>query len=160
MRIKFQQLRHKHHKHHEHHHHHHHHNLEGEHHHDEHHEHYEYISDFCIEEDCLCGDESPVVSAIVTLIVNLAILYMGNFASMISVEWISKTVSKLDLVIRGSAEAWDSSFEGAEEGQTIKDLPFYVLGFFIDNNGVNYFYDDKASASLLELNTVTYNGIN
>lgn len=45
-----------------------------------------------------CLTESPVVSAIVTLIVNLAILYMGNFAGMISVEWISKIVSKLDLV--------------------------------------------------------------
>ena len=81
-------------------------------------------------------------------------------AGVICAEVSASGVSKLDLVIRGSAEAWDSSFEGAEEGQTIKDLPFYVLGFFIDNNGVNYFYDDKASASLLELNTVTYNGIN
>lgn len=45
-----------------------------------------------------CLTESPVVSAIVTFVVNLTILYLGTFTNMISIEWIAKIVSKLDLV--------------------------------------------------------------
>jgi hypothetical protein len=80
-------------------------------------------------------------------------------AGAICAEVSASGVSKLDLVIRGSAEAWDSSFEGASEGQTIKDLPFYVLGFFTDGNGTSYFYGEKSSSTLLDLDTITYNSI-
>ena len=103
MRIKFQQLRHKHHKHHEHHHHHHHHNLEGEHHHDEHHEHYEYISDFCIEEDCLCGDESPVVSAIKHTVKIYLVIFVVTFLLNLVID-----LAGLDIIaeVVGKAGVW------------------------------------------------------
>ena len=42
--------------------------------------------------------ESSVVSAIVTLIVNILVLYMSNFASMVSVEWVAKIFEKLAFV--------------------------------------------------------------
>ena len=38
--------------------------------------------------------ESAVISAILTLLVNILALYMSNFASMIKVEWIAKLVEK------------------------------------------------------------------
>lgn len=38
--------------------------------------------------------ESPVVSAILTLVVNILALYMSNFASMINISWISKIAEK------------------------------------------------------------------
>jgi len=42
--------------------------------------------------------ESSVVSAIITLIVNILVLYMSNFASMVQVEWIAKIFEKLAFV--------------------------------------------------------------
>lgn len=33
--------------------------------------------------------ESPVISAILTLVINILVLYMSNFASMIKVSWIA-----------------------------------------------------------------------
>ncbi len=38
--------------------------------------------------------ESSVVSAIITLIVNILVLYMSNFASMVSAEWLAKVFEK------------------------------------------------------------------
>lgn len=38
--------------------------------------------------------ESSVVSAILTLVVNIVVLYMSSFASMINVEWLSKIIEK------------------------------------------------------------------
>ncbi len=39
--------------------------------------------------------ESSVVSAILTLVINILVLYMSNFAQMISVQWIATAVEKL-----------------------------------------------------------------
>lgn len=38
--------------------------------------------------------ESSVISAILTLVINILVLYMSNFASMINVSWISKIIEK------------------------------------------------------------------
>ena len=38
--------------------------------------------------------ESPVISAILTLVINILVLYMSNFASMINVSWIATVVEK------------------------------------------------------------------
>ena len=38
--------------------------------------------------------ESPVISAILTLVINILVLYMSNFASMIKVSWIATVVEK------------------------------------------------------------------
>ncbi len=38
--------------------------------------------------------ESSVISAILTLVINILVLYMSNFASMINVSWISKVIEK------------------------------------------------------------------
>lgn len=38
--------------------------------------------------------ESSVISAIITLLVNILVLYMSNFAGMINVEWIAKAFEK------------------------------------------------------------------
>lgn len=42
--------------------------------------------------------ESAVVSAILTLVINVLVLYMSGFAQMISVEWIAKIVEKLAFI--------------------------------------------------------------
>ena len=42
--------------------------------------------------------ESSVVSAIITLIVNILVLYMSNFASMVSVEWLATVFEKLAFI--------------------------------------------------------------
>lgn len=38
--------------------------------------------------------ESSVISAILTLVVNILVLYMTNFASMINISWLSKIAEK------------------------------------------------------------------
>ena len=38
--------------------------------------------------------ESSVISAILTLVINILVLYMSNFASMINVSWIATVVEK------------------------------------------------------------------
>lgn len=38
--------------------------------------------------------ESSVISAILTLLVNILVLYMSNFASMIKVEWLASVIEK------------------------------------------------------------------
>lgn len=38
--------------------------------------------------------ESPVVSAILTLVINILVLYMSNFADMINVTWIAEIIKK------------------------------------------------------------------
>lgn len=48
--------------------------------------------------------ESPIVSVILTLVVNILILYMDSFASMISVGWISNIASKMAFV--GAVESF------------------------------------------------------
>ena len=100
LRIKYQQLMHKHqhsHSHTEHHHHHH--NLEGEHHHAEHHEHNEYISDFCIEEDCHGCEQHPAVAAFVHTLKIYLVIFVVTFLlnlmiDLAGVEIIAEVVSK------------------------------------------------------------------
>ncbi|MBQ7726749.1 MAG: ABC transporter permease [Clostridia bacterium] len=38
--------------------------------------------------------ESAVISAILTLVINILVLYMSNFASMVKVEWIANILEK------------------------------------------------------------------
>ena len=105
MRIKFQQHKHRHTHHHEHahgQHHHHHHNLEGEHHHSEHHEHHEYISDFCIEEDCHGCEQSPVKAALVHTVKIYLVIFVVTFLlnlviDLAGLEIIEEVVSKAGL---------------------------------------------------------------
>lgn len=42
--------------------------------------------------------ESAVISAILTLVINILILYMGNFASLVNVQWLSNLFSKLAFI--------------------------------------------------------------
>jgi len=42
--------------------------------------------------------ESSVVSAILTLVINILVLYMSNFAQMIGVEWIATAIEKLAFI--------------------------------------------------------------
>ncbi len=42
--------------------------------------------------------ESSVVSAILTLVVNILVLYMANFAEMVKISWIAKIFEKLAFV--------------------------------------------------------------
>ncbi|MBQ7815802.1 MAG: arsenic efflux protein [Oscillospiraceae bacterium] len=103
MRIKYQQHKQKHHEHHHEHahgeHHHHHHNLEGEHHHGEHHEHNEYISDFCIEEDCHGCEHSSVKAALVHTVKIYLVIFVVTFLlnlviDLAGLEIIEEVVSK------------------------------------------------------------------
>ena len=101
MRIRYQQFkrRHQHHEHHHEHHHHHHFNNDGEHHHDEHHEHHEYISDFCIEEDCHGCEQSPVKAAFIhTLKIYLVIFVITFLLNLVidlaGLEIIEEVVGK------------------------------------------------------------------
>lgn len=45
-----------------------------------------------------CLTESSVISAILTLVINLLTLYMTSFAQIISVEWISTVLSKMAFI--------------------------------------------------------------
>lgn len=42
--------------------------------------------------------ESSVVSAVLTLFINILVLYMSSLADMISVEWISKIIEKMAFI--------------------------------------------------------------
>lgn len=42
--------------------------------------------------------ESPVVSAILTLVINIVVLYMADFADMIPVKWIATVIEKLAFI--------------------------------------------------------------
>ncbi len=42
--------------------------------------------------------ESSVVSAILTLVINILVLYMSNFAQMIGVQWIATAIEKLAFI--------------------------------------------------------------
>lgn len=42
--------------------------------------------------------ESSVVSAILTLVINILVLYMSSFASMINVEWLANIVEKASFI--------------------------------------------------------------
>jgi ABC-2 type transport system permease protein len=42
--------------------------------------------------------ESSVVSAILTLVINILLLYISNFVEMISVSWIAAVVEKLAII--------------------------------------------------------------
>lgn len=55
--------------------------------------------------------ESPVISAILTLVINILVLYMSNFASMIKVSWIATVVEKA---------AFISAFENFGENITVR----------------------------------------
>ena len=100
MRIKYQQHRHiSHHGHSHGEHHHHHHNAEGEHHHSEHHDHHEYISDFCIEEDCHGCEQSPVKAALVHTVKIYLVIFVVTFLlnlviDLAGLEIIEEVVSK------------------------------------------------------------------
>ena len=41
-----------------------------------------------------CLTESPVVSAILTLVINIVIIYMSNFAGMVNNEFFAKILEK------------------------------------------------------------------
>lgn len=45
-----------------------------------------------------CLTESPVISGILTLVINILVLYMSNFASMVKVAWISTILKKLAFI--------------------------------------------------------------
>lgn len=42
--------------------------------------------------------ESAVISAILTLVINILLLYMSSFASMINVEWIANIIEKISFI--------------------------------------------------------------
>ncbi len=42
--------------------------------------------------------ESAVISAILTLVINILILYMSNFATLVKVEWLAKFFNKLAFI--------------------------------------------------------------
>jgi ABC-2 type transport system permease protein len=47
--------------------------------------------------------ESSVVSAILTLVINILLLYISNFVEMISVEWIASAIEKLAFIDKFSS---------------------------------------------------------
>lgn len=62
--------------------------------------------------------ESPVISAILTLVINILVLYMSNFASMIKVSWIATVVEKA---------AFISTFENFGENiLSVADILYFV----------------------------------
>ena len=62
--------------------------------------------------------ESPVISAILTLVINILVLYMSNFASMIKVSWIATVVEKA---------AFISAFENFGENILyVADILYFV----------------------------------
>ena len=74
-----------------------------------------------------------------------------------SITTTSVTGTKaVDLIIWGSANAWNGTLA---DGTAIKDLEFYVTGYVTVNGQLSYFCGADSSATLTELNTISYNGI-
>ena len=62
--------------------------------------------------------ESSVISAILTLVINILVLYMSSFASMINVTWLAKVVEKA---------AFITAFEGFGENIfSVSDVVYFV----------------------------------
>ena len=45
-----------------------------------------------------CLTESSVISAILTLVINILVLYMSSFAEMIKAEWLAKIIEKASFI--------------------------------------------------------------
>ena len=62
--------------------------------------------------------ESSVISAILTLVINILVLYMSSFASMINVTWLANVVEKA---------AFITAFEGFGENIfSVSDVVYFV----------------------------------
>ena len=62
----------------------------------------------------------------------------------------------VDLIIWGSADAWNGTLS---DGTAIKDLEFYVTGYVTVNGQLSYFCGANSSATLTDLDTISYNRI-
>ena len=62
--------------------------------------------------------ESPVISAILALVVNILVLYISNFASLVKTEWIANVMRKI---------AFINAFESfGEEIISIPDIVYFL----------------------------------
>jgi len=68
----------------------------------------------------------------------------------------------VDLIIKGSASDWDAVIDN-ETGITVKDLPFYILGYVVEaedeDKSLSYFYGEKSSKTLTDLEAKSYKDI-
>lgn len=62
--------------------------------------------------------ESAVISAILTLVINILILYMGNFASIIKIQWIANIFNKLAFI--------NASQSFAEQQFSIPNIVYFL----------------------------------
>lgn len=77
---------------------------------------------------------------------------------VISTEISNKGISKLDFIIRGSAQQWNEPLK-SDETKTAKDIEFYMIGFVKDGEGIKYFYDKTFSTTVSDLKTISFNKI-
>lgn len=77
---------------------------------------------------------------------------------VISTEISNKGISKLDFIIRGSAQQWNEPLK-SDETKTAKDIEFYIIGFVKDGEGIKYFYDKTFSTTVSDLKTISFNKI-
>ena len=62
--------------------------------------------------------ESTVISAILTFVINILVLYMSSFASMINISWISKIIEKA---------AFITAFESFGESMfSVADIVYFI----------------------------------
>ncbi|MBR7132290.1 MAG: ABC transporter permease [Clostridia bacterium] len=69
--------------------------------------------------------ESSVISAILTLVINILVLYMSSFASMINIEWIANVINKA---------AFITAFESFGENIfSVTDIVYFlsIIGVFL-----------------------------
>ncbi len=62
--------------------------------------------------------ESPVISAILTLVINIVVLYMSSFASLINISWLSKAAEKMAFIT--------ASESFANETLSIPDIVYFL----------------------------------
>ena len=75
--------------------------------------------------------ESQVISAVLGIVISLLVLYIDNFASMISVEWLSNVVSAL-------------SFRGRYEAMAVGIIDFSNILFFLSVIGIFLFLTERS----------------
>ena len=76
---------------------------------------------------------------------------------VISTELSASRSPRIDFIIKGSAEQWNTPLEQGSD-LTVKDLEFYILGF-VNDGTLKYFYDTDFNADIDQIKAVTFNEI-
>jgi hypothetical protein len=77
----------------------------------------------------------------------------SSVKNIISTE-ITGTPS-VDLIIWGDNATWDAVIDGV----AVKDMAFYIVGYYVENEAVSYFSGANSSSGLMALATTSYSEV-